>query len=104
MNKIASKKVKKIQKEYLSNVKSPVKRKLKYNNTTSKKRVDSFREKLDDAEKDKFRLSAKKGKILYVIILMMQKKMKSEITSKPWSPSKILYLSGGNKTKCNRVN
>ena len=47
----ASKKTKKIQKEDLLNVKSPVKRKLKYNNATSKMRVESFRGKLDDAEK-----------------------------------------------------
>ena len=51
----------KLQKEGIINAKSPVKRKLKYSNATSKKRVGSFRQKLDDAEKDKFRLSAKKG-------------------------------------------
>ena len=27
----------------------------------------------------------------------------SDLTSKRWSPDKILYLSGGNKTKCNRL-
>ena len=28
---------------------------------------------------------------------------KTEKTSIPWSPDKILYLAGENKTKCNRV-
>ena len=55
----ASKKAKKIQEEDLSNVKSPVNRKQKYN-PTSKKRVESFGENLDDAEKVEIRDKDKK--------------------------------------------
>ena len=56
-----SKKAKKVQKEGLNNAKSPVKRKLKYN-ATSKKKVESFRAKVNDAEKDDIRDKDKKRK------------------------------------------
>ena len=32
-----------------------------------------------------------------------KKKLKEKQIRKPWSSDKILYLAGGNKTKCNRV-
>ena len=47
--------------EGLSKVKSPVKRKLKFRNDTSSKRVRSFRDNLGDSEKKKRREDAKNG-------------------------------------------
>ena len=44
----------------LRKVTSPVKRKNKFNKTSSKQRIETFRDKLDDAEKNKIKADDKK--------------------------------------------
>ena len=52
---------KKIDDSTLTKIKSPVKRKSKYSNVTSKKRVQCFRDNLDDDAKAKLKQSTKKS-------------------------------------------